>query len=197
MIRHQLLTSETWVQNQGRPCASCSYSCRDQTVRFAHVTILRVEGKNTILCNPKTLPTQELRQRATKYCRWEIMFVVWTVYASLSATPPKPSEPLVLCFWRTWNAQIRAGYCKRVTLIGFLWVGCFDVPSVITSLQSHAVCATRPTHQNASSIWPALDRTDSKQVHEVWWESTEPELRGDAPEMLLHVQTCLLCVPLF
>jgi hypothetical protein len=67
------------------------YSARDQTVRFAYVTSLRVEGKQThIICEPQTLPLSELRQRATKYCRWEIMFVVWTVYAFLSATPLIP-----------------------------------------------------------------------------------------------------------
>jgi hypothetical protein len=57
-------------------------------VRFAYVTSLQAEGKQThILCEPKTLLTWELRQRATNYCRWEIMFIVWTVYASFSATP--------------------------------------------------------------------------------------------------------------
>jgi hypothetical protein len=66
-------------------------------VRFAYVASLRVEGKQThILCKPKTLPTQELRQRATKYSRWEIMKKVWAVYASLSATPPTPLTPLPL-----------------------------------------------------------------------------------------------------
>jgi hypothetical protein len=49
---------------------------RGQTVRFACITSLRLEGKQThILCKLKTISTQELRQRATKYCRWEIMFV--------------------------------------------------------------------------------------------------------------------------
>jgi hypothetical protein len=66
---------------------------RDQTVRFAYVTSLWVERKQTrILCTPQTLPTQELRQRDTKYCRWGMMFMAWTVYVSLSATPPKPSD---------------------------------------------------------------------------------------------------------
>jgi hypothetical protein len=64
-------------------------------MRFAYVISLRVEGKQTpILCKPKTLQTQKLRQRATKYCRWEIMFIVWTVYASLSAVSPSPLIPL-------------------------------------------------------------------------------------------------------
>jgi hypothetical protein len=70
------------------------YSTRDQTVRFAYVTNLRVEGKQThILCKPKTLPTYELRQRDTKYCRWEIMFIEWTLYTPLPATPPTPLIP--------------------------------------------------------------------------------------------------------
>jgi hypothetical protein len=52
------------------------YSSRHQNLRFAYVTSLRVEGKQTqILCKPKTLLTQELRQRATKYRRWEIMLI--------------------------------------------------------------------------------------------------------------------------
>jgi hypothetical protein len=65
------------------------YCTRDQTWRLAYVTSLRVEGKQThILCKPKTLPTKEMRQRATKYCSWEIMFIVCTVHASLNDTPP-------------------------------------------------------------------------------------------------------------
>jgi hypothetical protein len=64
------------------------YSNRDQAVRFAYVTSLQLETH--ILRNPKTLPASELRQRATKYCRWEVMFVVWTVFASLPATPLIP-----------------------------------------------------------------------------------------------------------
>jgi hypothetical protein len=71
------------------------YSSRDQTVHFANVTSLRVEGKQAhILCKPKTLPTKELIQRATKYCRCEIIFTVWTEYAALSATAPTPLIPL-------------------------------------------------------------------------------------------------------
>jgi hypothetical protein len=90
----------------------CSCGSRDQTVHFAYVTSSRVEGKQThILCKPKTLPTEELRQRDTKYCRWEIMFLVWTVYASLSATPPTPFDPIPFSFYHTWNAQIRFDYC--------------------------------------------------------------------------------------
>jgi hypothetical protein len=57
-------------------------------MRFAYVTSLRAEGKQThILYKPKTLATQEMRQRATKYCHWEIMLIVYTVHAPLSATP--------------------------------------------------------------------------------------------------------------
>jgi hypothetical protein len=64
-------------------------------VCFAYVTSLRVEGKQThTLCKPNTLTTYELRQRATKYCRWEIMFIVWTVYVYLPANPPTPLIPL-------------------------------------------------------------------------------------------------------
>jgi hypothetical protein len=73
------------------------YCIRDQTVRLAYVTSLWVEGKQVhVLCKPKTLSAQEMRQWATKYCCWEIMFIVWTVYASLFAAPPTPLIPLPL-----------------------------------------------------------------------------------------------------
>jgi hypothetical protein len=66
-------------------------------MRFAHVTSLRVEGNKThILCKSKTLPTPGIRQGATKYCRSEIMFTAWTVYALLPATPPAP--PIIMPF---------------------------------------------------------------------------------------------------
>jgi hypothetical protein len=55
------------------------FSTRDQTVRFACVTSLWVEGKQPhILCKPQTLSTQDPRQRAAKYCRWKKMCFVWT-----------------------------------------------------------------------------------------------------------------------
>jgi hypothetical protein len=41
-----------------------------------------------ILLQTKDISTLELRQLATKYCSWQIMFAEWTVHASLSATPP-------------------------------------------------------------------------------------------------------------
>jgi hypothetical protein len=57
-------------------------------------------------------------QRATAYCRREVIFMVWTVWASLSAPLP-PLWPhrlslityLLLPFITTSNAQIRPGYC--------------------------------------------------------------------------------------
>jgi hypothetical protein len=61
-------------------------SFRAETLRLAYVTILRLEGKQIhILCTSKTLPMKELRWRATKYCSWEITFIVWAIYASLAA----------------------------------------------------------------------------------------------------------------
>jgi hypothetical protein len=66
-------------------------SSRDQTVCFAHVTSLRKEGKQTyILCKPNTLMAYELRQRATKYCRREIMFSM----DSTCLLTCHPSQPL-------------------------------------------------------------------------------------------------------
>jgi hypothetical protein len=68
-------------------------------VYFANVTSLWVEGRQThILYKTKTLLTQELRQQATKYCCWEIMFIIWTGYASLYAAPPNPSDHCAFYF---------------------------------------------------------------------------------------------------
>jgi hypothetical protein len=90
------------------------YNSQDETVRFAYVTNLRIEGKQThILCNPNTLPIQEPRQRATKYCSWEIMFIVWAIYASLPATPSAPLITVPFYFQRTWNTEFRPDYCNR------------------------------------------------------------------------------------
>jgi hypothetical protein len=83
-------------------CCSCYSSVCSihgpilQTVHFACITSLWVEGKKKmhILCKPETLSTQEMRRQATKYCHWEIMFIVWTVYASLSAAPLTSLIPL-------------------------------------------------------------------------------------------------------
>jgi hypothetical protein len=42
-----------------------SYSTWDETTRFAYVTRLREEGRQThVVWKPKTLPTQDSRQRA-------------------------------------------------------------------------------------------------------------------------------------
>jgi hypothetical protein len=71
------------------------HGTRGEILRFACVINLQVEGKETpVLCEKKTLQIQELKQRAAKYCRWELMFVLWTVFACLSATPPIPVIPL-------------------------------------------------------------------------------------------------------
>jgi hypothetical protein len=59
---------------------NCGYSSRDETMRFAYVTSLRLYYASQ---------KYYLRQRATKYCRWE-MFIVWAVYACLPATRPTP-----------------------------------------------------------------------------------------------------------
>jgi hypothetical protein len=89
--------SDALLQNVLQAAPRCS--SWDQTVCFAYVTSLQVEGKQThILHKPKTLLTYKLRQRATKYCHWEIMFTVWTLYASLSTSPTNPSDPLAFYF---------------------------------------------------------------------------------------------------
>lgn len=64
------------------------YSGQDQTVHFAHITSLWTEVK------PRALQTQEVSHQAMKYCHWEIMFIVLTVYNFLSDTPPIPLIPL-------------------------------------------------------------------------------------------------------
>jgi hypothetical protein len=74
-------------------------SDRDQTVRFAYVTSFRLEGKQThMLCEPKTLPTKELGQRATKYCRWEIMFYSSDSICFLICYPSYSSDNLAFFF---------------------------------------------------------------------------------------------------
>jgi hypothetical protein len=71
-----------------------SYSTRDQTVRFACVTKLRAEGKQThVLYKAKTLETQD-RQRATERCPCEILFRVRVVHAFLSAAIPTSLAPM-------------------------------------------------------------------------------------------------------
>jgi hypothetical protein len=56
-----------------------------------------VVGTRKTVCKPKTLLAQEMRQRATKCCRWEIIFMVCTIQASLSpAAPPPPRSPCPL-----------------------------------------------------------------------------------------------------
>jgi hypothetical protein len=45
------------------PEMSVNFYTMNQTVLFAYITNLRVEGKQMhILCKPQTLPTEELRQ---------------------------------------------------------------------------------------------------------------------------------------
>jgi hypothetical protein len=41
-----------------------------------------------VLCKPKILSTQEVRQLAPKYCSWEMVFKVWTVSVSIIANAP-------------------------------------------------------------------------------------------------------------
>jgi hypothetical protein len=63
------------------------YSPRVGIACFAYVTSLWVEeNKRIYYVNQKYY----LRQLLTKYCRWETMFIVWTVYASLFAISPAP-----------------------------------------------------------------------------------------------------------
>lgn len=71
-----------------------------ECVHFSCVTSLRVEGKQmlTAYCVNQSYyrhgKTQKLRQRGTKYCRWEIMLKVRQENASLRVTPPTPLIPL-------------------------------------------------------------------------------------------------------
>lgn len=57
-----------------------------------------------ILRKPNKLPTQDLRQQVIKHCGWEIMFVVWTVYASLSKIAPNSLFPLL------FNCDVRGAH---------------------------------------------------------------------------------------
>lgn len=72
------------------------YSGREESVRFACFTIVWSEGKQTHpITYTKDITTMETRHPATMYCSWEI-FIAWTVYAYLSATPSTPSDSLPL-----------------------------------------------------------------------------------------------------
>lgn len=64
-----------------------NYRSRDQTQRSAYVTSFLAEGNQSqVTCTPNTLPT--------KYSLCQIMFIVRTVYASLSAPPRTALSPL-------------------------------------------------------------------------------------------------------
>jgi hypothetical protein len=115
--------NKNWQPLGWKRCFVYVRSTRNQTVRFTYVTSLRVEGKQThVLCKPKT-STQEMRQRATKYCHWEIMFIVWTVYAPLSAAPPTPLIPLqcisIMVLRRTDSPWLQLISLTRGTFIQF------------------------------------------------------------------------------
>jgi hypothetical protein len=95
---HRTMVLERSRVGKGGAACTVLYSTRDQTVRFAYVNNLRAEGKQThILCKPKTLPTKELRQRATKCFRWEIMFS-FDQYMLRYLLPSHPSDPLTFYF---------------------------------------------------------------------------------------------------
>jgi hypothetical protein len=80
---------------------------------------------NKTLCKRKTFPTQELRQRATKYCCWE-MFIVWAVYASLHATRPAPLIPCPLLLTSVERADSpRLLYVNRMRLLNSTSTGAF------------------------------------------------------------------------
>lgn len=57
-------------------------------LRLAYVTSLQIERKQT--------PQMLLSQRATKYCCYKIMFIVWTLYVYSSAILPASLIPLPL-----------------------------------------------------------------------------------------------------
>jgi hypothetical protein len=67
------------------------YSSRDQTVRFAYVTSLLVEGKaNAYTKSIKDIADIGTETESYKVLPWEIMFIVWTVYAPYMLTLPTP-----------------------------------------------------------------------------------------------------------
>jgi hypothetical protein len=71
---------------------------------------------HVLSCERTTLSTQEMRQRATKYCRSEVVFVLWTVCASLSAAPPSPLIPTV----SSWFVPLRCVYLELVITDNYL-----------------------------------------------------------------------------
>jgi hypothetical protein len=83
-------------------------------VRFAYVSILLVEGKQThILLKPKTLSTQEKRERATRHCPWEIM-LLWEVHMLSYLVHSYTCDPLLFYFRQTSNAQFLPDYSTSV-----------------------------------------------------------------------------------
>jgi hypothetical protein len=66
------------------------YCSRDKTTRFTYVASLRLEEKRKhILREAKILQKKEMRQRATNYCSWEIMFIV-RMYMLVYLLPLQP-----------------------------------------------------------------------------------------------------------
>jgi hypothetical protein len=90
-------------------------------VRFAYVTSVCVEEKQThIQCKPKALPMQELRQRATMYCHWEIMD-----RCHLICFPPPPPITLQFAYngrgtHRFAPTTVRLGCKMAERTVGFL-----------------------------------------------------------------------------
>jgi 1,2-phenylacetyl-CoA epoxidase PaaB subunit len=94
---------------------------RDQIMRFVYAISLWVQRKQKhVLCKPKILSTQTMRQRAraAKYCRLQIMFTVWTVYVSSSAAPTISLSScfLLLTFFRSIDSpRIQKTFLCRIT----------------------------------------------------------------------------------
>lgn len=89
----------------------------NQTVHFVYITSFLAEGKQThLLRNPKTLPTKELRQKATKYYNWKIMFTVWTVCASLSANGCQMNW-FILTTVSAWNQVVLQNHPIMVAIL--------------------------------------------------------------------------------
>lgn len=75
-------------------------------MRYAFIASFR--GRKHVLYKLKILPIYELRQRATKYCGWEVMFLVCTVYASFPAIIPIISDSNVRIHTEYSRADVRS-----------------------------------------------------------------------------------------
>jgi hypothetical protein len=92
-----------WLGSNQPPL--CRYRSRDQTVRSAYVTSLRIEGRGTYY----------LSQKYSLTASYEVLFIVWLwVHSCLL---PLWTFWCLCQYQRTWNVQIHPAYCNRSSFL--------------------------------------------------------------------------------